>query len=284
MQLVAEISDSADSLFGLGPTQTTVLDQTFNTVDIYGDMLTVGNFVASSSISAVDVSETTYTYTPYVEVVNLAGDPSNDLVYGGTPYQEVLTNFPLGSQVLEGLFLNVTTESAENSAGQRQLDTVQKTIFDRNSITAQQAGFTSTVSVSPDSGPALSQFDTVTLAVTPGDQLASADDVGEDWLAQLASEDNAIVPGITSNDPNTADQAAEQAISPVSDTLVQTAALIDGQFLIQSDENYQALAQQLLTTAYVASPPIVASRPRSPREQLPERGTFPSNSTSSATR
>ena len=135
----------------------------------------------------------------------------------------------------------MTTESAENSAGQRQLDTVQKTIFDRNSITAQQAGSTSTVSVSPDSGPALSQFDTVTLAVTPGDQLASADDVGEDWLAQLASEDNAIVPGITSNDPNTADQAAEQAISPVSDTLVQTAALIDGQFLIQSDENYQAL-------------------------------------------
>ena len=34
--------------------------------------------------------------------------PSQDEVITGTPYQEVLTNFPLGSQILTGLFLNIT--------------------------------------------------------------------------------------------------------------------------------------------------------------------------------
>ena len=51
----------------------------------------------------------------------------------GTPYQEVLTNFPLGSQILTGLFLNVTL----SGPGDRRRPTA-RTLVDRIGYAARQ--------------------------------------------------------------------------------------------------------------------------------------------------
>ena len=72
-------------------------------------------------------------------------DPDQDAVITGTPYQEVLTNFPLGSQVLTGLFLNVTL-----SGPARRSRTYQYTIADRIGIAARQSGGPVSVSVAPE--------------------------------------------------------------------------------------------------------------------------------------
>ena len=55
VQLVAEIYSQADSLFGLSPgfQDTTVLDQTFDDVELVGRPLTIGNFVTPAASGAV---------------------------------------------------------------------------------------------------------------------------------------------------------------------------------------------------------------------------------------
>ena len=65
--------------------------------------------MSSSTIGALAFTSTTNTYSPYLEIGRrgLPG-PDQDVINDGNAYQEVLTNFPLGSQILTGLFLNIT--------------------------------------------------------------------------------------------------------------------------------------------------------------------------------
>ncbi len=68
VQLVAEIDNTADSLFGLsGLGDTTVLDQTFDDDYLVGRPLTIGNLVTQSGEGAL-FTAVTNTYTPYVVV------------------------------------------------------------------------------------------------------------------------------------------------------------------------------------------------------------------------
>ena len=172
VQLVAEMYSQAAALFGLSsPMQdTTVLDQTFNDVDLVGGMLTVGNLVVSTSAGFI-ISATTNTYTPYINMGDEAyPDGSHDEVNTGTPYQEVLTNFPLGSQILTGLFLNITSTGV-GAAPQ----TVTQTLVDRIGYAARQGlAAPSGLSVSPSDPPIISPFDLTTLDIQPGLQSAAA--------------------------------------------------------------------------------------------------------------
>ena len=86
----------------------TVLDQTFNDVDLVGHPLSFGNFVSGNSAGFL-ITATTYTYTPFMVVGDDANpDPKKDETISGTPYQEVFTNFPFSSSEVTGLFLNLT--------------------------------------------------------------------------------------------------------------------------------------------------------------------------------
>ena len=117
VQLVAEIDNTADSLFGQsGLTDTTVLDETFDDDELVGRPLSFGNAVSSSTVGAI-FSATTNTYSPYVVMSDDAYDSSHSQVFNGQPYQEVLTNFPFGSQILTGVFLNVTPERPTGGGG-----------------------------------------------------------------------------------------------------------------------------------------------------------------------
>ena len=71
VSLTAEIYSQAAAAFGIGGdglSDTVVLDQTFNDVDLVGRPLTIGNLVSSSSSGALFLTTTTNTYTPYIVV------------------------------------------------------------------------------------------------------------------------------------------------------------------------------------------------------------------------
>ena len=124
-----------------------------------GHPLTIGNFVTQSGISAIFTSVTN-TYTPYLRIGDDAfPEPSQDQVITGQQYQEVLTDLPLSSQVLTGLFLDIDTASVGLAP-----TTVEKTLFDRIGYAARQSGVVSNINITPDSGPAISLSDLVTLA------------------------------------------------------------------------------------------------------------------------
>jgi hypothetical protein len=124
VRLVAEITNTASALFGLGGQQnSTVIDQTFNDVDLVGRPLSLGFNVASNTGGFI-YTTTTNTYSPYLAWGDDAFDSKHDQVIDGASFQETLTNFPFGSQALTGLFLNVT-----ESGTPRRLANVQPHAF-----------------------------------------------------------------------------------------------------------------------------------------------------------
>jgi hypothetical protein len=112
IQLTAE-TFSEFNLFvsNIGLSTQTVLDQTFNDVDLVGHPLSIGNLVGTQAQSLAGITQIVYTYTPYIALGDEAnaaanGDETND----GTSYQEVYSNADGGLDSIEltGLFLNVT--------------------------------------------------------------------------------------------------------------------------------------------------------------------------------
>ena len=142
--LNAEIVNTADVAFGRRPTTSAVLTQTFNDADLAGRPLTIGHFVSVSQPPSLVFSLSTYTYTPFVEVGDEAfPDPAGDRVIQGQAYQEVFTNFPLGSQLVTGLFLDISLSGPQGPA-----TTLEKTLLDREGYAAQSDGTTASAVIS----------------------------------------------------------------------------------------------------------------------------------------
>ncbi len=174
--LNAEFYNQIGELFGQllggsGLSTTTVLNQTFDDDYLVGRPLTIGNLVNSSSIGALFVTATTNTYTPYIVIGNDAlPDSQLPEAITGTPYQEVITNFPLASQILSGLFLNVTL-SGPGTASQ----SFSRALVDRIGYAARQGmAPPENLSVSPSDPPIITPFDVTTLNVLPGLQSPGA--------------------------------------------------------------------------------------------------------------
>ena len=109
VQLQAEIYSQASALFGSsGLTTTTVLDSDVQRRRSGGPATHHREFREQQHHRALAFSSTTNTYSPYIEVGDVAYSSDHDQNIVGDSYQEVLTNFPLGSQILTGLFLNIS--------------------------------------------------------------------------------------------------------------------------------------------------------------------------------
>ena len=148
---------------GNGLSINNVLSQDFLATDLIGKPVSIGQFVNSTSLGTV-VSSSTNTYSPYLIV---GGDPANtagDQVIRGTDFQEVLTNFPLGSQVLTGLVANVTITYAQSGNSQ----TFTKTLFDRIGFAARAGGSPPQLSVGPGTAPARNTENLATFNVLGG--------------------------------------------------------------------------------------------------------------------
>jgi uncharacterized membrane protein len=203
VKLNAEIYSQASALFGLGGglSTSTVLDETFNDAELAGRSLTFGNFVNVSSIGALVFSSTTNSYTPYVEIGDQAyPDPSRDELITGTQYQEVYTNFPLGSQVLTGLFLDVKLSGSDTTD-----QTYERAIVDQIGYAARQGLDTANVSASASATPAVGPFDLYTLSVNTGLQ-------DPNTLSPLAVE-NTNAFAVAASDASTTAQEADALVS-----------------------------------------------------------------------
>lgn len=162
--LKVEMYSQAAAAFGLDPfQQTIVLDQTFNDVALVGHPLTFGNLVSQSGVSAL-FTLVTNSYSPYVAIGDDAfPDPGQDQLIMGQPYQEVISNFPLGSQILTGLFLTMTLGGDDLTS-----QTYTRTMADRIGAAGRQNGASGALAVDPGNAPLISPLDLTTVDVTPG--------------------------------------------------------------------------------------------------------------------
>jgi uncharacterized membrane protein len=220
VKLNAEMWSAASAAFGFGDglSTNTVLDQTFNTVDLVGRPLSIGNLVNQSAISAIIVSSRTTTYTPYVVIGDVALPPEEQPeVILGTPYQEVLTNFPFGTQALTGLLLDLSTVAP---SGQTQ--TYERALFDRIGYAARQGFVAPNVSVDPNRPAPISSLDIHTFNI-----LSSRQSPAAALLAQQFATER-IESVAAQNDP-TAVAQAETLIAYARSLLTNFAAASDTQ-------------------------------------------------------
>ncbi|MGC1720264.1 MAG: hypothetical protein WA746_14865, partial [Isosphaeraceae bacterium] len=262
----AEIYSQGAAVFGLNPFQdTVVLDQTFNDVDLVGHPLTVGNFVSSNGIGALAYASVTNTYTPYLEIGDDAfPNPSQDQVITGQSYQEVLTNFPLASQVLTGLFLNVTLYEPEAPS-----QTYSHTILNRIGFAAREGLATTNVSIDPSGPPALNDLDTVTLLVAASGQSIPATLTASNSLEQLTQQ----LDTITTTQAGTGNTVAAHQLAGQQDNLsrlvlTESEATLGSDFLVNANHFTGVVASNMLVRSYYVSPCLLAVSNTSSSDQI----------------
>jgi hypothetical protein len=231
----AETYSQAGAAFaGNGFSTATVLSQDFLTTDLIGKPVTIGQFVNSTNLGTAATSSTN-TYSPYLVV---GGDPANtagDQVIRGTDLQEVLTNFPLGSQALTGLVAHVTITSGAGANS----ETFDKTLFDRIGFAARTGGSPNPVSVSPGTAPALNAENLATFNV-----LGALQD--ESIIRTWAATNNSLLATLKTIQPQLSTTAsptpAQTALQAQADTLAHD-------LMINTQQDY--IPRQFLSTSLV---------------------------------
>jgi uncharacterized membrane protein len=84
-------------LTGLTPSYP--LDVSFSAVELVGEPVTLGHLVESEGQGGLIYSNIFHTYTPYLVLAE-----ADDLLLG-EPFQELITNFPLGTEIVTGEWL-----------------------------------------------------------------------------------------------------------------------------------------------------------------------------------
>lgn len=252
--LTAEVYYQSDAAFGLDPFhRTVVLDQTFNDVDLVGRPLSVGHFVSTNSIGSPVFGVVTNTYSPYLQVGDEAfPDPTRDQIIRGQDYQEQLTNFPLGSHYLTGVFLNLTLSGVQGSP-----ESYQHTILDRLGVAVRHHATTTQVAIDPSGGPALTDYDIITVAAISS-RYSSAAGVGQLNVVQgLESARARMEAERLANGGNLTAATIEAAATLFRTEVVAVERATAAAFLLLSDLSTSELAFQALTTAYADRPRLI---------------------------
>ncbi|WP_019866566.1 PKD domain-containing protein [Methylovulum miyakonense] len=238
----------------------TALERTFTTVELVGKPLSIGHFVNSSSVGGFGLSSTTNTYSPYFLLGQGDSDISDDTIIRGTDYQEQLTNFPLASTYLSGVFLEFEVFDAN---GKSQL--YERTIADRIGYAARQNGGTSTPTTLTADQTLVTEMDIVTANILPGLQEPLALKPQQDRLKKLQDQYNVIKPvldGIPSTGAETdaQKQAQNKAVSISRSMASVTNENIGMTFSLSSDVSLGQLEKGYMTKAYFASPRITLAQ------------------------
>ena len=251
--LTAEIYSQASAAFaGSGFLDSVVLDQTFNDVNLVGRPLTIGNFVNQSGIGAV-FSAVTNTYSPYIQIGDDANpDPNLDEIIRGQDYQEVLTNFPIGNQVLTGLFLGMTLSGPQGPS-----QVYQHTILDRIGIAARQGLVAQNVTVGPNTLPALSSLDVTTVNILGSLYSPSALLAEEQQLAVVNTQFAAFQAEYAQAAPGSVqDDVLNMGANVIRSLAVEGTRIIADTYDLLSDQLTTPLANESLVKAYFDTPRI----------------------------
>ncbi len=255
IRLKAEIVGALTGFAGGGPEMKIPLDRTFNTVELPGKPLSIGHFVNVYSPPSMIFSYKTYTYSPYILFGQSDGDISDDPIIRGDDYQEFMTNFPLASQIVTGVFLEVDEIAPDGS-----IHTYQKTLVDRIGYAARRQGGNATLDIDT-SGPApINDLDVVTLSLSVGSENSKANANRMSVIARLAEEYKAL---LTDNDlnlsvPNDA-QLLKERLNVLRKAFTEINILLATQFTVESDISLHDLEQNYLVYAYYDSPRIIIS-------------------------
>lgn len=249
--LEAETYSQIGALFGGSPLGTqTVLQRTFNDVELVGKPLTIGHFVSRSVLPSPIFTSITTVYTPYLAVGDEAYGPGDGELIRGQAFQEVLTNFPLATQVVTGLFLRLELKNPNGA-----VETVERPLLDRIGQAARQGLVAPSLSTDPNSPPAISEYDLTTLNVLPGLQdrgtvVAIRERVEELRQVLLAARTS----GAADSDP---------AVSlAVRNYLTGVTWLLAARYLEVSDSLTARAGEAGLVKAYQDSPRVVLSTSR----------------------
>lgn len=165
LQLAREMVNTASALFfgGASLSRTPVLDLTFNTVELTGRPLTIGHFVDRHTIATPLFTSITNRYSPYLAVGDYAQPIGAQELIPGTDYQETITNFPLGTQVLTGLFVTLETHHPGGA-----VETIERALLDLIGAAVRTNGGAPNLNFDPAGPPTLTDSDYFTVNVAVG--------------------------------------------------------------------------------------------------------------------
>ncbi|HUA86493.1 MAG TPA: dockerin type I domain-containing protein [Bryobacteraceae bacterium] len=256
-RLDVETYSAASSFFGLASPLSTqeVLNETISSADLVGRPVTYGHQVTSTTEGFV-ITATTNTYTPYLRVSVDAANPQQDQLLSGTAYQDVLTDFPLGTQVVTGIFMYM-----DETDSQGNVQTFERTLFDRIGYAARQSGATITVSASASTSPAIGPFDLYTVNALPNLQdpstLSEYQTAYTSARSTLASLQPALN-NINQASPSASDQVTiESAQVAVTDMLVATGRYETAGFMTASDTATSQSSSTYYVKAYFNQPRLI---------------------------
>ena len=210
----------------------------------WGGRCPIGNFVSQSGIGGL-ITSVTNTYAPYIEVGDEAYSVSQDQIIRGTDYQEVLSSFPLGNQVLTGLFLDITLSGAGTTT-----QAYQRPLVDRIGYVARQEGVALSISVNPTDPSVLNDLDIYTLNLVPG--LANPNP-----SAAIASDFSNIDKRLQSLTGVNLAQLGSDAVTTLRQAVITATRGLADKFLKASDTQTNELASIGLVKAYVDKPRII---------------------------
>jgi uncharacterized membrane protein len=243
-----------------GLATVTVLDKTWNAVDLVGRQVAVSQFVDDIPQGGLAFTSRALTYTPYFRI----GDETDainvhDEIFTGTPFQELLTNFPLASTILSGLNLKIEVQSPSDPVVH-----LNSMLVDRIGFAARQNGTATNISADANGKPALSNFDIVSVFAVSSLSRPQDSSEREKYARQLQVELSQI--------PN------NQALTPTqlanARTLVfNLCRLLGDRYLRATDINPSVMDEMSMVNAYWDHARVILSR----LQQIPGTATTPSS-------
>ncbi len=224
LRLKAETYPLANGLFKLGTNTATVLSKTYFVSDLVGRPLSVGQFVNATGLGSLVFTTATFTYTPYIFLGTGAADISQDQVTTGDNFQELYTNFPVGSTVMTGLFLEIDAQDETNT-----LRTYTRTIYDRLGKAARLGLVPTDVSIAGTPSPVLTDFDITTVNVLAGLEYLPA-------FANQQARLSAALAAYTAIKSQVAAIPTTGELSAVQQNLIQQAVTLQRNIVIAQNE------------------------------------------------
>jgi large repetitive protein len=255
IRVTAETFSQAGAVYGFGLSTTTMLDQTFDTVDLVDKPVTVGHFVSRSAPPSLAIGATINTYSPYVTVGNSATAIDNYQIVRGADYSETFTNFPLGTTLVTGVFVDIDVISSSNPGNPQNY---RRVLVDRIGYATRQNGG-SVTAPQPTDPPALTALDLLTIQASPSQQPLDAFATRQTRLTALRSQLAPLVSQVNALPPpsqQTPDQVAlrTQANNLNRDTTIALLELMTSAYAGYADHSVQDIGATFLVKAWIAAP------------------------------
>jgi len=268
IRVEVETFTQAAAAFGLALGTATVLDQTFDSVDLVDRAVSVSQFVNAFTPPSLTIGATQNTYSPYLAVGDSRSSIANYNLIRGTDYSEILTNFPLGNILVTGVFVAVdVTDAAAQTQSQR------RPMFDRIGYVTRTQGGPVSVDQNSLTRPVLTELDVMTLAISPSRQALDDFAARKTRLQTLQAQIALLQPLVQALPPPGQRDATQEAVARDSVlaarySLIANNELALASFLGAADQQIDEQSLRSLVKAYIASPRITIAMSRFKNEAL----------------